>query len=336
MIRTTRRTWLATAGATLAMPAIARAQPATFAWRLGHTAPDSFPLHRRLLEAAAEVAERSDGRLRIEILGNGQLGSAMGQLTQLRGGTLEMMPVAGQILQGVQALTALPLTGFAWTDHAPLWRALDGELGRTLRALLRQRSGLVPLDTIWDFGFRVVTTTDRPVRTAADLAGLRLRTPVEPEYVALFQALKAAPIAMPLSETVRALDQRQVDGQEGLLALAMALGLQNVQRFCARTNHVWDGLWLCVGANAWRSLPDPLQATLATAFNAAGQRQRADHAEQDTSILAALARDGMTVTSPDPASFRAMLREAGYYRDLKRKFGDRLWELQEQFTGRLA
>lgn len=337
MIRTTRRGWLAGAAPALALPARPRpARAADFTWRLGHTAPASFPLHIRLAEAAAEVESKSGGRMAITISGDGTLGSAIGQLTQVRNGTLEMATVAGQILHTAQAMAALPMAGFAWSGHEPLWKAMDGDLGRVIGELLLQRASLVTLTTVWDFGFRVVTTGDKPIRVPGDLKGLRVRTPVEPEFVNLFQALKANPIAMPLSETYRALSQRLIDGQEGLLALVVAAGFEAAQRHCAVTNHVWDGQWVCVNPNAWRRLPDGLKTIVSDAFNAAGLRQRADHVTADAGAREMLTKGGMQFTTVDPAGFRAALREAGYYRELKRKFGDRYWDVLEQYAGRLA
>jgi tripartite ATP-independent transporter DctP family solute receptor len=332
-----RRTGLLTAAATLALPAVHRApRAAEYAWRIGHTAPTVFPLHNRMVEAAKEVAEKTDGRITIEVVGDGQLGGGMGQLAQLRAGTLEMAPISGQVLTTVQAAIALPMTGFAWSGYPAVWQAMDGEFGRVLRELLIQRSALVTLDTVWDFGFRILTTGDKAVTTPDDLRGLRVRTPVEPEFVSLFQALQASPIAMPLPEVYRALAQRHIDGQEGLLALVPAVGLQTVQKHCILTNHMWDGHWLCVSPAAWRRLPDALKAVVATAFNAAGKRQRADHAAADGQTRTTLEAGGMTFHTIDPAPFRARLREVGFYRDLKRKFGDPLWNALEQSAGRMA
>lgn len=337
MIRMTRRRWVMAANAALTSPGIIRrARAAEFSWRMGHTAPNSFPLHRRLMEAAAEVAEKSGGRMEITVSSAGQSGNPIGQLAQVRGGMMEMAPVAGQTLASAQAVAALPMTGFAWSGFAALWPAMDGDLGRVIRDLLQERLGLTALDTVWDFGFRVVTTAQKPIRTTADLTGLRLRTPVEPEIIALFKALNASPIAMTLSDAYRALSQRELDGQEGLLALVAAVGFDRTQSLCARTNHVWDGHYLCVNTTLWRRLPEALKAIVTDAFNAAGLRQRADHATADVNIQAALARAGMQFNSVDPASFRATLREAGYYRDLRRKFGPQNWDVLERFAGPLA
>jgi TRAP-type C4-dicarboxylate transport system substrate-binding protein len=282
------------------------------------------------------VLEKTGGRLRIEILPDGQLGGTMGLLTQLRNGTIEMAPFTGQVLGTAQALTHLPMIGFAWGGYDRVWRAMDGEIGRLLRDLLAQRANLIALDTVWDFGFRVVTTTEKPVRNAADLRGLRLRTPVEPEFVQLFQALGAQPVAMALPDSLRALVQKRLDGQESLLALVRAADMHLVQSHCALTNHIWDGQFICVNPGAWRRLTDANRAIVATAFNTAGLRQRTDHETEAVANQLALEQEGMKFYTVDQASFRSALGQAGYYRDLKKKFGDRVWDILERYTGRLV
>lgn len=325
------------AAAALSAPAlISPARAADFKWRIGHTNPVGFPIHQRMVEAANEITVKSNGRIEVTVTPEGQLGSPMGLLNQVRMGNLECTAVLGQALASAQGVAALPLVGFAWPNYDALWKAIDGELGKMIRDLTRDRSGLLIMDTVWDFGFRQVTTTSKEVKTAADLAGLRLRTPVEPDFVTLFQALKASPIAMSLPDVFRGFSNGDLDGQEGLLGLVVAAGFQRIQRFCALTNHIWDGNWVCVNPGQWRRLPDNLKAVVATALNEAGKRHRKDVADSDIKAIATLKDANVTVNQVDPASFRAMLKESGYYRDMRRKLGISNWETLEKFTGKLT
>ncbi len=337
MQRTTRRVFLGSAATLAVAPAILRqARAAEITWRIGHTAPPNFPLHIRLVEAAELVGRLSDGRMEIQVLPDSQLGSQIGLLNQVRNGTLEMSSLTGQILTTAQGLAALPMTGFAFPGYPQVWAAMDGELGQTIRREIQLRTGIMLMERSWDFGFRIITTTDRPIRTPADLKGLRLRTPVEPEFVSLFQALQASPIAMSLNEVYPALLRRQLDGQEGLLALVPAARFQEVQKICSLTHHVWDGNWLAVSGNAWKALPEALKKVVAGAFDNAALQHRADTAALATTIQAAMTEAGMTFNTVDPVPFRDALRQAGYYRDLKKKLGDRYWEILEKYAGRLA
>ncbi len=321
--------------ATPALPRFALAAP-EYQWRLGHTAPESFPLHKRLVEAAAEIGEKSDGRIELVVKPDSQLGGQLGLLSQVRGGTVEITPVTGQSLAGVLGPMFVQSVAFGFAGYDKLWAALDGDLGKALRNQVRDRLGMVPMDRCWDFGFRQITTRNKPIATAADVVGLKIRTPVDPDLVGLFQALKAIPLGMNLQDLMPALQAGAVDAQDGILPLVQAAQLFEQQRFCAITNHSWDGQWLCVNAKAWGRLSDKLKDVVAAALNKGGVAQRADTVANEVDVQKALTDKGMTFNKTDPASFRAALRSAGYYEKAKQRVGEELWGLLEKYSGRLA
>jgi TRAP-type C4-dicarboxylate transport system substrate-binding protein len=328
-----RRTALA-ALATPFLPRFARA--ADVVWRVGHSAPVDFALHQRLLEAAATVATRSEGKMAIEVHPNSELGSPVGLIAQARAGTIDAVPLSNQILSTNLALTALPMIGFAFAGYDQVWPAMDGDTGKFLRAQIQQRLGLVAMERIWDFGFRQITTTTKPITTASDLQGLRLRTPPEADFIGLFQALKALPLGMPLSALDQALTSHAIDGQESVLPLVKAASLQKTQSRCAMTNHVWDGQWICISESSWQRLPAGLKEIVATAFDESGLNHRKDTIFVETAIRTELEAFGMKFSSVDPKSFRDALRKAGYYSAWKTKVGDEAWASLEKYTGRLT
>jgi TRAP-type C4-dicarboxylate transport system substrate-binding protein len=303
-----RRAVLA-AAAGLAAPFLPRfANAAEVTWRIGHSAPTDFALHLRLQEAATAIADRSGGQMDVKIYPNSQLGSPVGLLAQL------------------------PTSGFAFAGYAELWPAIDGGIGGFLRAQFHERIGVVAMERCWDFGFRQITTSFKPVHTARDLDGLRLRTPPEADFIALFQALKALPIAMPLGALNRALSTHAVDGQESVLQLVTAAGLLNVQSVCALTNHVWDGQWLCVSGKSWSKLPAKLQDVVAAALNESALWQRQDTEAADIAIRRRLEAGGMTFNTVDPKDFRTVLQQSGYYAAWRARMGDDAWAILEKYA----
>jgi len=330
----TRRRIVATALAAPLLPRFAKA--AEFEWRLGHTAPATFPLHKQLVQAAAEIAKASDGRIAIKVFPESQLGAQLGLLAQLRAGNIEATPVVGQALAGVLGAVFVQSVGFGFAGYSQLWPALDGDLGKALRFQFQERLGLIAMEKAWDFGFRQVTTRKKPIVTAADLVGLKIRTPVDEELVGLFHTLKAAPLAMNLQDMIPAMQAGAVDAQEGILPLVQAAGLDQQQGCCSITNHSWDGQWLCFNNRAWLRLPDKLKDVVSTALNRAAVRQRADVAADEAAAKTDLTGKGMVFNTPDPASFRSVLRSAGYYDKARKRVGDELWGLLEKYSGRLA
>ncbi len=321
----------------LAIPFLPRgARAAEIVWRVGHNAPVDFALHLRLLEVANTVATRSEGKMAIKIYPDGELGSTVGLLAQARAGKIDAVPLSNQVLSATLAVAALPMLGFAFSGYDQMWPALDGGVGTLLRTQIQQRLGLVPMERIWDFGFRQITTGDKPIYTAADLEGLRLRTPPEADFFALFQALKALPMAMPLSGLEEALTTGAFDGQESVLQLVKAASLQNVQSFCALTNHLWDGQWICVSGSSWSKLSPKLKDIVTAAFDESGLKHRQDTALSEAGIRVELEAAGMKFNGVDPKTFRAALRKAGYYAAWKAKMGEESWALLEKYTGSLA
>ena len=127
-----------------------------------------------------------------------------------------------------------------------------------------------------------------------------------------------------------------MDGQENPLAVFETAKLYEVQKYCAMTNHVWDGLWLLANPRAWRALAPDLREIVARRFDDAGLRQRKDVEQLNGQLRTAIEAQGIVFTDPDPAPFRETLREAGFYADWRRRFGDGSWQLLERYVGNLA
>ncbi len=280
MTTTTRRALI---GGALAAPLLARrARAAEYSWKFAHTAPLTFPFHIRLAEAAEQIGKDSNGRMELQIFPDAQLGGDNDLLSQARAGAIEFCQPTGQILASILPVTAISALGFAWPDYAKVWPAMDGDLGKYIRTQIAAKSGLVAMDRMWDLGFRQITTSNRPIRNADDLVGLKIRVPVAPSLVTLFKTLKAAPLSMQFTEVYSALQTHIADGQENPLTLIKVTKLYEVQKYCSLTNHVWDGHWLCCNAAAWKGLPDDLKAIVARNLNAAALRERDDIAKGDT------------------------------------------------------
>src|SRR4051794_32332927 len=184
----TRRHLAAAAVGSLAAPALLRyAKAAEYSWKFAHTSPLTFPFHIRLAEAAEAIGKESNGRMELQIFPDAQLGGDNDLLSQARQGAIEFCQPTGQILASILPVTAISALGFAWADYSKVWPAMDGELGAYIRGQIAAKAGLVAMDHMWDLGFRQITTSTKPIKSAADLVGLKIRTPVAPSLVTLFK-----------------------------------------------------------------------------------------------------------------------------------------------------
>ncbi|CAG1016338.1 Sialic acid-binding periplasmic protein SiaP [Burkholderiaceae bacterium] len=334
----TRRTFLcSTAAATaLALPLrSAFAQKAEFTYKYANNLPLAHPMNMRAKEMAAAILAETKGRVEIQVFPAGQLGSDTDMLSQLRAGGIEFFTLSGLILSTLVPGSAITGVGFAFADYDTVWKAMDGELGAHVRSQIG-KVGLVAMDRIWDNGFRQITSSTKPINTADDLKGFKIRVPVSPMWTSMFKAFDAAPASINFAEVYSALQTKVVDGQENPLAILDTAKLYEVQKYVSVTNHMWDGFWFLANRRAWERLPEDLRAIVARNINAAGVKQRVDVAALNGNLQKTLTEKGMTFNQPKTDSFRAKLRQAGFYGEWKSKFGEEAWAVLERYSGKLG
>jgi tripartite ATP-independent transporter DctP family solute receptor len=333
----TRRTLLAGASATaLALP-MGRvfAQKAEFSYKYANNLPVMHPMNIRAKEMADAIRAETKGRVDIQIFPNNQLGSDTDMLSQVRSGGVEFFTLSGLILSTLVPASSISGIGFAFPDYDTVWKALDGDLGAYVRSQIA-KSGLVAMDKIWDNGFRQITSSTRPIVTADDLKGMKIRVPPSPLWTSMFKAFDAAPTSINFSEVYSALQTKVVEGQENPLAIISTAKLYEVQKYCSLTNHMWDGFWFLANKKAWERLPEDLRTIVAKHINAAGLKERVDVAALNATVQKELTDKGMIFNQPKTDSFRERMRKAGFYAEWKAKFGDEAWALLERSTGKLG
>ncbi|MCP3459555.1 TRAP transporter substrate-binding protein [Bradyrhizobium sp. CCGUVB23] len=324
---------LPAAGLAGAVPRVARA--AEFALTYGNNLPLSHPLNIRAQEAADRVAKETGGRVEITIFPNNQLGGDTDMLTQVRSGAITFFTPSALVVATLAQVAAINAVGFAFADYDQVWKAMDGALGAHVRAAMA-KVGLHAFEKMWDNGFRQITSGMRPIEDAKDMHGLKIRVPVSPLSISMFKALSASPTSLQFSEVYSSLQTRIVDAQENPLPIIQIAKLYEVQKYCAISNHIWDGFWFVANGRAWQRLPADLQAVVARAINDAGLKQRDDMKAFNATVQSVLQSNGLTFTRPALDGFRAKLREAGFYGEWKTRFGNEAWGLLESAAGKLA
>ncbi len=328
-----RRAALATLGAAVAIvPSIRRSRAAEFTFKVGISLAQAHPTVVRMQQAAEAVGKESGGRLELRVFPNSQLGGEVDLLNQVRSGAVEMFPIGGLVISSVVPMAALNGTGFAFKSYDQVWPAMDGKLGNHIRDAIKA-TGLHVTSTVWDLGFRQITSSVKPINAVGDLAGMKIRVPGSAAYSDVFKALGAAPANIQFPEVYSALQTKIVDGQENPLALIATSKFYEVQKYCSITNHIWDGFYVLVNGRAFRRLPPDLQQILERNVNAAGLQQRSDLAGMDAGFRDTLDKAGIAFNTPDNAPFRARLSSAGYYKEGRAKFGDAAWLLLEEAGG---
>ena len=336
--RTGRRALLLCGGTALAMPTLprwARAE-AEYSLKLAHATPVDDPFSKRLVEAADVIKQESEGKVELLVFPNSQLGSDNQAISQVRSGAIDFCRPTGQLLSSILPVAAANALGFVWSSYDQIWPAMDGDLGAFLRAQVAAKAGMVLMPRMWDLGFRQISTSNRPVKTAEDLVGLKLRVPEAPSLISLFTALKAAPFGLQFGEVYSALQTHVVDGQENPLSLVAAAKLYEVQKYLSLTNHVWDGYWIACNARIWNRLPKPIQEIIGRNLDAGALKERSDMVKLNDDLRSSLIQRGLVINDTSPDSFRKQLQAAGFYKEWRDKVGQDAWTLLEKHVGPLA
>jgi hypothetical protein len=303
--------------------------------KIAITLPDSHPTPVALKAACAEILKESNGRLKIEVYSNGQLGSDTDTLSQVRSGAIDFICTAGSIYGNLVPTAAINSIAFAFKDYDTVWKAMDGDLGTHIKAALNSVN-LVQIGKVFDHGFRQITNSARPIRTPQDLVGMKIRVPATPLWTSMFKGLGASPATVPFGELYTALQTKVVDGQENALPTIDSIKLYEVQKYCSDTSHMWEYFSLVGNRKNWNVLPEELRALASQTFDSHALKQRAAHAVLNTTLEAKLKGQGMEFNAVAKEPFRETLQKAGYYVEWQKKFGPETWSLLEKYTGKLG
>lgn len=248
------------------------------------------------------VEKGTDGRITVNIHPNSQLGSAPQYTQQIKLGTLALGLVTSGQMQEYIKQYAIVETPFLFADLKQAHTALDGSAGQLL-AKLAEKQGFVILAN-WEWGFREITNSVRPITKPADLKGLKMRVPNEFQLRDMMQALGASTDTIAFPELYTALAQKVVDGQDNPVQTIYDHKFYEVQKYMAMTNHAYNTQMLVMAQNWWNKLSRADQKLLRSVAHKAGLLVRKLDASSEQKEIQLMEQHGMTVTHPNLAAFR--------------------------------
>lgn len=268
---------------------------------LGHGAAPGNPRSEGALAFQRLVAERSDGEVEIQILGQESVGDDTEMMVSVAAGTLDMTinsqgPFSSYIPDA--SLIGLPFL-FESAQHA--YAVLDGEIMNGISAQAEEQ-GFHVLN-FWDNGMRDITNSVRAINAPEDLQGLQIRTPDDPMTIDIFGELGANPTPMAFGELYLGLRQGAVDGQENPVVNIHSSALHEVQSHLAVTGHKYEMNPFLMSTQRWSNLSPEIQDVLQTAADEALEEQRRLMNEQTAAIYEEF-ESILEITRPDRAELR--------------------------------
>jgi TRAP-type transport system periplasmic protein len=180
--------------------------------RLGDTVNESNPQIAAERYFGERLAELTDGAYAVTVFPNGALGDHNTMNEQVRNGSLQMTKTLFANLTAFDKRLGVMSLPYSFAKQEDLFVALAGGLGQQLGRILAYYD--LKVLAFFDSGARNVYNKVRPIRTPADLRGLRLRVPQDAVAIETFNTLGAQATPMATGEILGALQKGTIDGAE--------------------------------------------------------------------------------------------------------------------------
>ncbi|WP_340109020.1 TRAP transporter substrate-binding protein [Pikeienuella sp. HZG-20] len=325
-----RRSFLKAAGAASAVSVFAitgRARAAA-QLRLAHPADTSHPVHLTTERMIERIAERTGGEVAITLFPNNMLGAPTEVAQQTRAGAIDLTilnPANIEALSSSIGVVNIPYQ-FDGYDHAH--KTLD-DTGRAWLSRQLADAGFTWVSN-YEWGFRALSNSRRPVETPEDIEGLKIRVPPELAIKAAFEALGANTQTIAFQEVYLALANKTVDGQDNPIGTTFAGKFYEVQDHIALTKHIYATTMLMANPRKWEALSDDQRAVISEEAMMAGTETRQAVQADEEDQLAQMEKAGLQITRPDVAPFRERMEPA--YAQLRQAIDEDVWEAWAGFV----
>jgi tripartite ATP-independent transporter DctP family solute receptor len=174
--------------------------------------PDDYPTVMAVKKMSELISERTGGKDTIKVFGQSALGSEKDTVEQVKLGALDMVRVNVAAFNNIVPETIVPALPFLFKSKEHMRKVLDGPVGDQILAALESQ-GYIGL-AFYDSGSRSFYTTSKPIKSVADVKGMKLRVQQSDLWVTLIQSMGGNPTPLPYAEVYTALKTGVVDGAE--------------------------------------------------------------------------------------------------------------------------
>ena len=313
-----RRTLLTLAAAATALAATTFSLPAAAQnykseYRMSLVVGPAFPWGKGGEIWANKVREKTNGRINIKLYPGVSLiqGDQTREFSALRQGVIDM--AIGSTINWSPQVRQLNLFSlpFLMPDYAAIDALTTGDVGKQMFTIL-EKAGVVPL--AWGLnGYRELSNSKHPIKSPADLKGLKIRVVGSPLFLETFTALGANPTQMSWADAQPALASGAVDGQENPMSIFTAAKLHTVgQKHLTMWGYLADPLVFVVNKQVWESWTPADRELVRQAAIEAGQEQiaiaRKGLIEPGQPLLKDIAAMGVQITHLSPAERDAFVK----------------------------
>lgn len=273
------KTTLAALLASAALASAAAAAECEITLRSSDTHPDGYPTVEAVKAMAKEAQEKSAGRICIQVFPSSQLGEEKDTIEQTQFGVIDMVRASfGSFNDMVPSAQLLSLP-YLFKSEEQMHHVMDGPIGEEIA----QDFGAHDLVVLayYDGGTRNFYNSEKPIKSVADLKGMKFRTMQSDVFVDMMSALGANATPMPYGEVYSSIQTGVIDGAENNWPSYDSSGHYEVAKYMTLDQHLMVPELLAVSKISWDKLSAEDQEILRTAAKDSVPIMRQLWAEQE-------------------------------------------------------
>jgi tripartite ATP-independent transporter DctP family solute receptor len=293
--------WKLLFGAAAMTMASALSAQAQTVLKWAHVYETSEPFHTESVWAAQEIAKRTNNRYKIDVYPASQLGKEADINQGLKLGTVDMIISGSSFAARDYKPIGVTYFPYIFRDPAHLLAYTKSDVFKRLTKGYEDKTGNI-ITAVSYYGTRH-TTSNKPITKCADMAGLKMRVPDVPAYLAMPRACGANTTPIAFAEVYLALQNGTVDAQENPLTTIEAKKFYEVQKNIVLSGHIVDHLNTVVSKSRWASLSEEDRKIFREVMLEAAARTTKIIADKENALVEDFKKRGLNVVEVDKADF---------------------------------
>lgn len=262
----------------------------------GHTSPTSHPYHIGAEKVAKEVLEATNGAVKITVYPSNQLGNQREMTESIQSGVIDVVNSSSSVLSGYIDRVQVCDIPFIFRDRQHAYDVFDSEIGDEIVEGVDEAIG--PVIAIWENGVRHIFNTEHPIKTPADMAGMKMRVMESQAFLSMGNHLGVNPTAMAYSELYTALQQGTVVCADNPITAYSGDKFYEVAKYLTLTGHAYSISPVLVSPMLKDKIGDEYYNILVEKIRDTTEYQRQICIDQENEILEELKGKGAIIYVP--------------------------------------
>ncbi|RYF27958.1 MAG: TRAP transporter substrate-binding protein [Comamonadaceae bacterium] len=268
--------------------------------------PDDYPTVMAVKFMGERLKQLSGGKHTVRVYPNGALGGEKETIEQTKIGALQMVRINVGAMNNICPETLVPTMPFLFKSVEHMHKSLDGPVGQEILKAC-EKQGFVGL-AFYDSGARSMFTAKKPVKSLADMKGLKVRVQQSDLWVSMLEAMGANATPMPMGEVYTGLKTGLIDAAENNYPTYESARAFEVAKYFSKTEHSMAPEMLLFSKRAWDRLSPEEQGWVRQAATESVPYMRKQWAEREAKALATVKAGGAEIIDVDKAPFQAAMK----------------------------